>query len=225
MSSQPPSSNNDDAGSTTVANPPSADQQMDDVTTTPASAAPQYYIGVDGEEFIKRTLSTLDPKRAIDQFHEQLGSLDKYTNVSPAIPQVFELTDLLGIQRNHLFEGLLSHMIEALTKHIETPAFAANAQKPVAQAQAQLQQQKQGADQQSAATTMSEALLEQTFPYIGISELHTIPVAIMEKMNNIPERFLKELKSTPEILESIPISIKRQVWEVDSEVYRKHVYV
>ncbi|GAM18670.1 hypothetical protein SAMD00019534_018450 [Acytostelium subglobosum LB1] len=66
-----------------------------------------------------------------------------------------------------------------------------------------------------------EALLDKSFPYIGFEELKSIPMKVMQLMQDVPFRFLKKLSETPELYEQCPLEVKRQIWLINEQLFRE----
>lgn len=107
------------------------------------------------------------------------------------------MSDLLGIKRPQLYAALLNSMRDKLEHFIRSSNETSNEN--------------------------LEKLLDASFPYIRFPELKAIPIAVLQKIPKIPTRFIKVLKENQDIFTSLPIEVKRQIWEVDIELFRKHV--
>ncbi|KAF0981047.1 hypothetical protein FDP41_012835 [Naegleria fowleri] len=151
-------------------------------------------LGAEGQEYILTKLSSGDPKSAITSFQKQFSSLSSAA-VSSSIPPILELTDLLNVQRNNLFFGLMNHLKKILLDKIE------NENEPI----------------------QEEELLEQIFPYIGFEELRPIVYTLLKRMEQIPVTFLQQLQANTEIFKNLPIEVKRQVWVNDENLFIKHI--
>lgn len=66
-------------------------------------------------------------------------------------------------------------------------------------------------------------LLEKSFIYIRIPEVRCIPIAVLEHLRAIPNNFLKQLSADPIVFETLPASVKRQVWELDKSLLQQRV--
>ncbi len=157
-----------------------------------------FLIGNEGQKLIRKNLSAGDLRKAISDFQQKYGQLPTQNMSSAATLPVFELTDLLGVQRNNLYSGLLFFMRDAFVRQLNSLPFHSNQDK--------------------------EKVLEIVFPYIGFEELRPIVFAVLEKLDKIPNKFLKQLKNKADLFEGLSIKVKRQVWEIDSELFRKHVF-
>ena len=54
-------------------------------------------------------------------------------------------------------------------------------------------------------------LLEERFPFVGISDLRAIPLAILDRLHPVPASFLKQLATDHELFWELPIGVQRQV--------------
>ena len=66
-------------------------------------------------------------------------------------------------------------------------------------------------------------MLEKTFPYISIEELSPVPLAVMMRMRVVKSKFLVELARHDALYDKCPMKIKRQIWAIDSTLFRKQV--
>jgi len=63
-----------------------------------------------------------------------------------------------------------------------------------------------------------ERLLNASFKYLGMYELREVPFAVMEKLENVPPVFLKQLTGDRQIFRDLPAKVQRQVWEFDKKL-------
>lgn len=75
------------------------------------------------------------------------------------------------MNRPQLYSGLLIHLREKLLQKIRKLSNEKNSKEKL------------------------EALLDSVFPYIQFDELKVIPIEILKRMAQIPEKFLKQLKA------------------------------
>lgn len=66
-------------------------------------------------------------------------------------------------------------------------------------------------------------LLGSSFKYLGIPDLRPIALAVLERLRPVPTQYLKQLASDAEMFESLPVSVRQQVWELDKALLRRHV--
>ncbi|KAL9647174.1 hypothetical protein ABK040_004890 [Willaertia magna] len=159
-----------------------------------SSTGDKVLLGAEGQEYILTKLSSGDPKSAITSFQKQYSSFNSNV-VYDCIPPVLELTDLLNVQRNNLFFGLMNHLKKILLEKVEN---------------------------ENEEIENMDKLLEQVFPYIGFDELRPIAYALLKRMPQIPNKFLIQL-TNPEIFKNLPIEVKRQVWVNDENLFIKHI--
>ena len=177
-------------------NPSDEDYSSSSYPTDQKSKKPRKaLLGAEGQEYILTKLSSGDPKTAITSFQKQFSSLSSDAVVD-SIPPILELTDLLNVNRNNLFFGLMNHLKKILLDKIEN-------------------ENEQIDDQ--------DTLLEQTFPYIGFEELRPIVYSLLKRMPKIPVKFLQQLQANNEIFKNLPIEVKRQVWVNDENLFIKHI--
>lgn len=59
-----------------------------------------------------------------------------------------------------------------------------------------------------------ETLLEASFGYMSFEELRPISIAILHKLPQIPVHYLQQISQNEDVLDKLPRSIQRKVWEV-----------
>jgi negative elongation factor B len=65
-------------------------------------------------------------------------------------------------------------------------------------------------------------LLEATFPFIGISDLRAVPLAVLDRLNPVPASFLKQLAVDRELFWELPAGVQRQAWQLDRGLLQAH---
>jgi hypothetical protein len=65
-------------------------------------------------------------------------------------------------------------------------------------------------------------LLEETFPFIGIDQLRSIPLEVLDRLHPIPMTFIKQLAMDNEVFWDLPSRVQRQVWALDKNLLRRH---
>jgi hypothetical protein len=68
------------------------------------------------------------------------------------------------------------------------------------------------------STEQLEALLEASFPYLGIKELRSIPIRVMERIQLVPPNYLKLLAEDKAIFQHLPPKVQQEVWEFDQNL-------
>jgi hypothetical protein len=74
------------------------------------------------------------------------------------------------------------------------------------------------------------ALLTRSFCYLPVEELRPVPIAALEALHNhkegggIPRRFLLALGSRLDLLPSVPLQLRRQVWAVNSGAFEAELH-
>ena len=66
-----------------------------------------------------------------------------------------------------------------------------------------------------------EKLLAQSFGYLTMAELKSIPERIIVKLRRVPAKFLDRLAARPQILDGLPIKVKQQAWEAHPGLFRR----
>jgi len=66
------------------------------------------------------------------------------------------------------------------------------------------------------------SLLEETFPFIGITELRAVPLAVLDRLYPIPVNFVKQLARDNEVFWDLPARVQRQVWVLDKKLLQRH---
>lgn len=66
------------------------------------------------------------------------------------------------------------------------------------------------------------ALLEQTFPYVSIEGLRSVPLDILKRLDQVPEAYLQELGEDHDLFAELPAAVQRQVYEVNRKLLQEH---
>jgi hypothetical protein len=140
------------------------DEERHNEASNANEEAAQYLIGAQGSQKIRQLLSKSNNPKAAITEFQNTYGMKSTQKEQP----IFELTDLLDFRRNQLHSGLMVFMRDHFLKHLEKSTEMSNIEEL--------------------------KLLEQVFPYIAFEELRPIANAILNKMDVIPERFLKQLK-------------------------------
>jgi hypothetical protein len=90
-------------------------------------------------------------------------------------PTVFAFSDLCGINRPTLYQKILLKMQEKILDGLNT-----------------------------ASNEELEKLLDESFRYIAIDELKSIPTSVLAKMDRVPDMYLQKLSEMEEILNVQP---------------------
>lgn len=130
--------------------------------------AHHFLIGPQGGQKITQLLSRSNNPKAAITQFQTDYSLKTAQHVQP----IFELTDLLDFRRNQLYGGMMTFVRDFFLRHLEK--------------------------NNDFSQEEELKLLEQVFPYIAFEELRPIANTILNRMEVIPERFLKQLK--PDII-------------------------
>ena len=146
-------------------------------------------VGGLGCDYVSRVLSTFAPQEAVREIQEKTQVHDARYN------PVFGLLQQMGLERAEVSKILLSSIIQALLRNIQT-----------------LTQEENMLD-----------LLEASFIYIRIPELRSIPIAVLERLKSVPNNFLKQLSADRAVFNDLPQSVQRQVWELDKSLLQQHV--
>lgn len=64
---------------------------------------------------------------------------------------------------------------------------------------------------QSLPTEKLLELLDKCFPYMSVTELQPVPMAILQRLDAVPAYFLKPLAENKEIFGRLPLHVQRQV--------------
>ncbi|KAL3145434.1 hypothetical protein ABBQ38_001680 [Trebouxia sp. C0009 RCD-2024] len=65
-------------------------------------------------------------------------------------------------------------------------------------------------------------LLEETFPYVSIDGLRSVPLDILKRLESVPEAYLQELGEDHNLFAELPIAVQRQVYEVNRKLLQEH---
>lgn len=101
--------------------------------------------------------------------------------------------DQLGVRRKESHEYVLNRALESILKKIP-----------------------------NLSTDKLVGLLEETFPFIGIHQLRSVPLAVLDRLHPIPVPFMKQLAMDNEVFWDLPSRVQRQVWTLDKNLLRRH---
>ncbi len=175
-------------------------------------------IGAHGAEYVKQRLARDGPHaiRDIQQHHALNPKYDKhvclfvfvffffffffflscsFSSLPADVIPVLELLDMHGVKRSSVYVELAEKLRETLLPRLA-----------------------------SLSQPALESLLKKTFPYVSIEELSSVPMAIMMRLDSVDPVFLAELAKHSELYEKAPMKIKRQIWAVEYELFRAHVF-
>lgn len=65
-------------------------------------------------------------------------------------------------------------------------------------------------------------LLESSFAFVGINDLRAVPLAVLGRLSPVPASYLKQLATDGELFGELPITVQRQVWELDRKLLQAH---
>jgi hypothetical protein len=78
-----------------------------------------------------------------------------------------------------------------------------------------------------AESSKLNKMLEQTFMFIRFPELRPIPFAIIERYQQdgerVPEKYLRDLTSFPDVINELPLLARQQIWEMNPKSFEKTV--
>jgi hypothetical protein len=67
------------------------------------------------------------------------------------------------------------------------------------------------------------ALLEATFPFLGISDLRAVPLALLDALHPaVPAAFMRQLAVDRRLFWELPPGVQRQAWELDRKLLQAH---
>ncbi|KAI9916698.1 hypothetical protein PsorP6_017105 [Peronosclerospora sorghi] len=165
-----------------------------------SSATEKLLIGARGGAAVKELLSTapnievaireFQAAHGIAEAHAKLFVRRKENMKDEETPTSFnpavELLDLIQVPRSRVHQSLLDQMKkEMLLRIADLP-------------QSDLPH-----------------VLEQTFPYIEFRELRAIPIAVLARQEETPDRYLREITENRRILAELPIHVRRKILQVD----------
>lgn len=186
---------------------------MDSQAAVSAGALPEEtpLVGEHGQEYIQSLLSTTDPVTAITEIQQKGGIQD--SRCTPLLG----LLDQLGLSRaeshhyivksatNDLLERIADMNPDQRLQLLEVCVLFFTDQK-----------------NSTVFLTMVVLPLQMTFPFIGISALRAIPLALLERIHPVPATFIKQLAVDRELFWQLPGSVQRQAWELDRKLLQIH---
>eukprot|EP00240_Pyramimonas_obovata_P015850 CAMPEP_0118938552 /NCGR_PEP_ID=MMETSP1169-20130426/26333_1 /TAXON_ID=36882 /ORGANISM="Pyramimonas obovata, Strain CCMP722" /LENGTH=297 /DNA_ID=CAMNT_0006882527 /DNA_START=56 /DNA_END=946 /DNA_ORIENTATION=- len=158
-----------------------------------ALEAGAHLIGSPGSNYIANALSTHKSlEAAIADVHGR-GALGKYSSCEPMLG----LLDHHGVHRAETYRSVLEGATAALIDRIQNKTSPMPHNKLL-------------------------QLLEVSFQFIKLPELRAIPLAVLGELNPVPAARLKQISDDAELFESLPSTVQHQVWEVNSQLLRRH---
>ncbi len=111
----------------------------------------------------------------------------------PAAAPALQMLDVLGVPRLQIYRHLFVDLRARLEERVE----------------------------RCTNEEQLEKLLGQSFGYMTVPELRSIPERIIVKLRKVPPRFLDRLAARPQILDSLPMRVKQQAWAAHPALFRR----
>ena len=159
-------------------------------------APPRPLVGQEGQDFLLQTLSK--PLKVA------LPAIRARTSLPASHAPTLALLEHLGVPRAEVYATLLRTAREKLLARINAADVGGG----------------------SSALLGPDRLLDllaASFQYLGIPELRPVAVAILERLRPVPTQYLKQLAADEQMVESLPVGVRRQVWELDNALLRRRV--
>ncbi|XP_074596798.1 negative elongation factor B [Brevipalpus obovatus] len=152
--------------------------------------------GIPARSYLKQALlNSDDPLKAIEEFQVENGIL------LPSLQTILPLLDLHSVPRLHFHTSVLEELREILLKQIE----------------------KLAKDGPSAENEKMNNLLEKSFPLIRIPAIQPIVMAILKNIEQIDDKYLRQIVLDREIYSRCDISVKRQIWQSHQDLFGEEV--
>jgi hypothetical protein len=65
-------------------------------------------------------------------------------------------------------------------------------------------------------------LLERVIPYIAIPSMRDVVMAVLAALPSLPLDYLRAIRKLPAVLATCPLSVQRQVWRIDRQLFADH---
>lgn len=155
-------------------------------------------VGIPGKEYLREALTNCsDPVRAIEEFQTENGIL------LPSLRPMLPLLDLHGVRRLEFHTSVLEELKEQLLMQIENLG-------------------KQEHDNQEKEKKLKE-LLQKSFPVIKIPILRPVVMCILKNMNQVDDKYLKQLVADKQFYEECAVQVKRQIWQHNQALFGDEV--
>lgn len=169
-------------------------QQAAPITPSTTSGSKTPMIGEIGASSLLQALtSSANPLQSIVQFRKENGLHTLQTTVESFLPAI-ELNDLQGNPRRELYKNILHHFLDLLLTKCH-----------------------------DLTSEQRQALLSESFPYIGFKELQRLPFTLLELTPKIPIAYLHQLSTKQDLYELSPLPVQRQIWGVYPNLFLKKV--
>lgn len=148
-------------------------------------------LGIPGPEVLRDSLTNCtDPLKAIEEFQCDNGIL--LSSLGPMLP----LLDLHGVRRLDFHTSVLEDMKEKLIAKINELGRKDVSEKLQAKNEASLKQ-----------------LLEKYFPIVRVPSLQSIVMAVLKNLDQVDDKYLKQLTVDKSLYEKCDVVVKRQIWQ------------
>jgi negative elongation factor B len=189
-------------------------------------------VGHLGQEFVQMALSTSDPVTAVRDIQRQAALKE------PRCAPLLELLDQLGVARADAHRNVLRAATdellarvpemepEMLLQLLEVRGSFSCSSCAVLLSLSASKHIKHPLSDGVLETPFSilsfHSPLQLSFPFIGISELRAVPLAVLDRLHPVPAAFVKQLAVDRELFWALPPGVQRQVWEADRKLLQAH---
>ena len=148
-------------------------------------------LGIPGPEVLRDSLTNCtDPLKAIEEFQSDNGIL------LPSLQPMLPLLDLHGVRRLDFHTSVLEEMKEKLLVRIE-----------------ELGKKDVTDKQRKENETRLKELLGKYFPVVRVPSLQPIVMAVLKNLDQVDDKYLKQLTVDKSLYEKCDVVVKRQIWQ------------
>ncbi|UYV82826.1 NELFB [Cordylochernes scorpioides] len=154
-------------------------------------------VGIPGQEFLREALTNCsDPLKAIEEFQMENGIL------LPSLRTMLPLLDLHGLSRLEFHTSILEELKDRLLRQIEALG------------------RMEGCDKDKKL----KELLQKSFPVIKVPSLRPVVLCILQNMDRVEDKYLRQLVTNKELYQECGIQVKRQIWQDNQHLFGDEVY-
>lgn len=148
-------------------------------------------LGIPGPEVLRDSLTNCtDPLKAIEEFQSDNGIL------LPSLQPMLPLLDLHGVRRLDFHTSVLEEMKEKLLVRIEDLGKKDVPEKQRKENEGRLKE-----------------LLAKYFPVVRVPSLQPIVMAVLKNLDQVDDKYLKQLTVEKSLYEKCDVVVKRQIWQ------------
>ena len=148
-------------------------------------------LGIPGPEVLRDSLTNCtDPLKAIEEFQSDNGIL------LPSLQPILPLLDLHGVRRLDFHTSVLEEMKEKLLTRIE-----------------ELGRKDLPEKQRKENEERLKELMKKYFPVVRVPSLQPVVMAVLKNLDQVDDKYLKQLTSDKSLYEKCDVVVKRQIWQ------------